>query len=102
LKLVQLEIEFTSNIRIAIEHRDHEGIYIGINKNLWTYEKHILLFERYISLPAELKALKEQQKKDASKDPMKAMKLRDEETVNPWIISQIDLSPQDFVLESEY
>jgi hypothetical protein len=52
----------------------------------------MLRFERYIRLPVELKVLKEKQMKEAMNDVKRLASLRDEETINPWVISDLDYS----------
>ena len=52
----------------------------------------MLRFERYVKLPADLKALKEKLTKEAKNDKKRMQELRDEEVINPWIITDLDCS----------
>jgi hypothetical protein len=56
------------------------------------YENHVLRFERYFKLPMELRVIKEKMQKDAMMDPKKLKELRDEEVLNPWLVTDIDYS----------
>lgn len=54
------------------------------------YENHVLRFERYFKLPLELRVLKDKLMKEAVNDPKRLKELRDEELLNPWIITDLD------------
>ena len=56
------------------------------------YENHVLRFERYFKLPMELRVIKEKMQKDAMMDPKKLKDLREEEVLNPWLVTDIDYS----------
>jgi hypothetical protein len=56
------------------------------------HEFHILRFEKYINLPPELKKLKDKLMKEAMNDLKKAQEMKDEELINPWIITDVDES----------
>ena len=56
------------------------------------YENHVLRFERYFKLPLELRVIKEKMQKDAMMDPKKLKELREEEVLNPWLVTDIDYS----------
>ena len=56
------------------------------------YEVHIVTFERYCDLPEELEQKKRVLLKQAESDPRKKQDLRDEELVNPWLITDLDFS----------
>ncbi len=56
------------------------------------YENHVLRFERYFKLPMELRVIKEKMQKDAMMDPKKLKELREEEVLNPWLVTDIDYS----------
>ena len=53
-------------MRIGVQHKEDPSLSIGLPKEYnKEYEYHILRFERYFKLPAELKILKEKIIKDA-------------------------------------
>jgi hypothetical protein len=56
------------------------------------YENHVIRFERYFKLPMELRVIKEKMQKDAMTDPKKLKELREEEVLNPWLVTDIDYS----------
>ncbi|CDW88670.1 UNKNOWN [Stylonychia lemnae] len=91
LSILQLDIQFASNLRIGIQHNDDENLTIGaplqFNKE---FEKHVLRFERYIKLPQELQVIRDKLKKEAMNDMRKLKEMKDEETLNPWLITDID------------
>ena len=93
MQLVQLDIQFMSNLRLGIDHRDDPDQCIGIPERYSNqYESHVLRFERYVKLPTELKTLKEKLLKEAMNDKKRMQELRDEEMVNPWVITDLDFS----------
>lgn len=56
------------------------------------HEYHVLRFERYFKLPLELRVLKDKLMKEAMNDPKKLQEMKDEEILNPWIITDLDYS----------
>ena len=54
------------------------------------YENHVLRFERYFKLPLELRVLRDKLQKEAMGDARKLASLRDEETLNPWQVTDLD------------
>ena len=97
--LLQLEIQFESNINLSIEHRDDQSLVIGSGRdNTEEYETHILTFERYVRMPSDLRAKKEELAREAKHNAEKAQQMKDEELVNPWLITEIDGVPNDFVV----
>lgn len=47
-----------------------------------------------MKLPLELKVLKDKLKKEAQIDKKKEQELKDEEIINPWIVTDLDESLQ--------
>ena len=43
-------------------------------------------------MPSELRLIRDKLRKEASKDSKKAQELKDEELVNPWVITDLDYS----------
>ena len=60
-----------------------------------------MTFERYVKLPKELQEMKEKLRKEAQSDKKLAEKLKGEEMVNPWIITEIDLCGNPIVEDDE-
>lgn len=58
ISIMQLEIEFQSNIRLGIEHTFDQQFFLGGHKLAIENETHVLTFERYVNLPQELRLLK--------------------------------------------
>jgi hypothetical protein len=91
VSIIQLDIQFSSNLRLGIRHKDDHSLTIGapadFNKE---YEHHVLRFERYFKLPMDLRVLRDKMQKEAMNDPKKLKQLRDEEVLNPWIITDLD------------
>ena len=54
------------------------------------YEMHNLRFERYFKLPQDLRLLKEKMRQEAQSDKEVADRMRSEEQINPWIITDLD------------
>jgi hypothetical protein len=54
------------------------------------YEHHVLRFERYFKLPLELRVLRDKLRKEAANDAKKLKELRDEEVLNPWLVTDLD------------
>jgi len=50
----------------------------------------VLRFERYFKLPMELRVLRDKLQKEAMGDAKKLAALRDEETLNPWQVTDLD------------
>ena len=71
-------------MRLGIQHKDDPNLTIGAPKE-YTQE-----FERYFKLPLELRVLREKLRKDAMNDAKKLKELRDEEILNPWLITDLD------------
>lgn len=46
-----MEIEFSSNIRIGIEHKQDQTLILGAGKDYSDFESHIVTFERYVKMP---------------------------------------------------
>lgn len=78
-------------MRLGIQHKDDPNLTIGAPKEYTQeYENHVLRFERYFKLPLELRVLREKLKKEAINDAKKLKELRDEELLNPWLITDLD------------
>ena len=93
VSIIQLDIQFSSNLRIGIRHKDDKTLTIGAPLEFYKeYENHVLRFERYYKLPLELRVLRDKMQKEAMHDPKKFQQLRDEELLNPWIITDLDFS----------
>jgi len=59
------------------------------------FEVHQVKFERYLKMPRELTLKKEKLVKAAKNDPNKRQALIDEESINPWLITDLDYSFSD-------
>ncbi len=80
-------------MRLGIEHSLDPKLTIGAPKEFnKEYENHVLRFERYFKLPLELRVIRDKLKKEAMNDPKKLKELRDEELLNPWIITDLDFA----------
>ena len=92
MSIIQLDIQFSGNLRIGIQHKDDpKNLTIGAPQEYFKeYEHHVLRFERYFKLPLELRVLRDKIQKEALNDPKKLKELRDEELLNPWIITDLD------------
>jgi len=78
-------------LRLFIHHRDDPSLTIGAPGSFTKeYENHVLRFERYFKLPLELRVLRDKLQKEAMQDPKKMKELRDEEVLNPWLITDLD------------
>lgn len=94
--LLQLEIQFESNINLSVEHKQDPSLFIGSGRDYTEdYETHILTFERYVSMPHDMRAKKLELAREAQSNSEKS---KDEELVNPWLITEIDGVPNDFVV----
>ena len=51
LSIIQVEVEFQSNIRVGVEHKKEPQLILGASKDYSDYESHILTFERYVKMP---------------------------------------------------
>lgn len=85
-----VEVQFKSNIRLGLEHLNDENQVVGAHKILNESEQHILVFERYLQMPAEMELQRADLLKKAQADPAFAVKMREECMVNPWLITGID------------
>ena len=84
-------MQFSSNLRLGIAHKDDPSLILGAPKDFnKEFENHVLRFERYFKLPLELRVLRDKLKKEAISDPKKLKEMRDEEILNPWIITDLD------------
>ena len=94
---MQVEIQFTSNLRLGLEHKHAtERLMLGAPKEFTSeFETHFLRFERYVKMPLEMRLAKEKLVKDARENNETATKLREEELVNPLLITDIDYSLDD-------
>jgi hypothetical protein len=55
-----------------VRHKEDPNLTIGLPQDFTTeYENHILRFERYFTLPPELRVLRDKIKKEAMKDGKK-------------------------------
>ena len=48
--------------------------------------------ERYVKMPLELRVLKDKIMKEALNDAKKMQELRDEEVLNPWLVTDLDFA----------
>jgi hypothetical protein len=93
ISIIQLDLQFSSNLRLYLHHKEDPTLTIGAPKEFSKeYEHHVLRFERYFKLPMELRVLKDKMMKEAMNDAKKLKELRDEEILNPWIITDLDYS----------
>lgn len=97
ISFMQVEIQFTSNLRLGLEHKNApEKLSMGAPKEFTQdFETHFLRFERYVKMPLDMRLAKDKLIKDARETPSTAEKLRGEELVNPWLITDIDYSLDD-------
>ena len=84
-------------MRLGLEHKvKPEKLYVGVPKEYSTgFETHFLRFERYVKMPLDMKLAKEKLVTEAREDSEKAEKMKHEEVVNPWIITDLDYSLDD-------
>ncbi len=61
MSIIQVEIEFSSNIRIGIEHKQDQKLILGAGEDYADFESHIVTFERYVKMPQEMRVLKRKQ-----------------------------------------
>ena len=95
LSIMQLDVQFTSNLRLALENkhnRDGRWTLGGDPSSNKIFEKHVVRFERYVKMPMELRLLKEKLQKQALESKEIAQQMREEEMVNPWLITDFDQS----------
>ena len=91
VSFMQLEIQFTSNLRLGLEHSAApDRLFISAPKNFTQFETHFMRFERYIKMPYEMKLAKDKMLADALQDKQKAELLKEEEVINPWLITDFD------------
>ena len=84
-------------MRLGLEHKNaNDRLFLGPPKNYTKeYETHFLRFERYVKMPLEMKLSKDKLESQAMADLEMAEKMRNEELVNPWLITDIDFSLDD-------
>ena len=76
---------------MGIQHREDHSLSLGAPVDFTKeYENHVLRFERYFKLPIELRSLRDKLRKEAMNDAKKLKELRDEEVLNPWLITDLD------------
>lgn len=91
VSIIQLDLQFTGNLRLGIRHKDEPSLTIGAPADFHKdYEHHTLRFERYFKLPLDLRVLRDKLQKEALGDAKKLASLRDEETLNPWQVTDLD------------
>lgn len=87
-----MDLQFSSNLRLGIEHKENPALTIGLPPNYTSeYENHVLRFEKYVSLPPDLRVIRDKLRKQAMHDNKKAQEMKEEEFLNPWIITDLDL-----------
>jgi len=60
-------------LRLGVSHKEDPSLTIGLPAEFSTeYENHILRFERYFTLPPDLRVLRDKLRKEAMKDGKKA------------------------------
>ena len=65
-------MQFSSNLRLGICHKDSPELTIGAPKEFTQeYENHVLRFERYFKLPVEIRVLRDKMRKEAMYDAKK-------------------------------
>lgn len=71
---MQIEIQFTSNLRLGIEHtKASDKLFLGVPKDHTSmFETHFLRFERYVKMPLEMRLAKEKLVTEAQQDKDKA------------------------------
>ena len=97
INFMQVEIQFTSNLRLGLEHKKaSEKLFLGAPKEFTNeFEVHHLRFERYIKMPLDMKLAKEKLVAEAQNDLEKAQQIKHEEVINPWLITDIDYTLDD-------
>jgi hypothetical protein len=72
VSIIQLDIQFSSNLRIGLQHADNPLLTIGAPATYtMEYENHVLRFERYFKLPMDLRVIKEKLDREAMVDAKK-------------------------------
>ena len=107
MTIMQLEIAFTSNLRLGLQHQTERQLQNNVKLFLGYprvtlfpfYETHTLRFERYIKLPKDMQQFKEKMVKEAEENPEVADRMKNEELINPWLITDVDYSLDDNYFE---
>lgn len=93
MRIMKLDLQISSNMRICVGFKDSDDPKYSIgapSSDSFITEHHVISFERYVNMPFELKALRQKQM-------AKAKNNKDAETVNPWLITDIDYFGNPFV-----
>ena len=70
ISIIQLDLQFASNLRLGVQHKEDQALCLGIPKDYTkVQEYHVLRFERYFKLPVELRMLRDKLMKEAINDP---------------------------------
>jgi hypothetical protein len=72
---------------------------LGASKDFSDYESHIITFERYVKMPLEMRLLKRKQDLEVPDSIQKAKQIKNEEIINPWLITEIDCCGNDHVVQ---
>lgn len=86
MRVMKLDLQISSNMRICVGFKDSGDPRYSIgasSSDSFITEHHVISFERYVNMPFELKALRQKQLLKAKND-------KDVDTVNPWLITDID------------
>lgn len=97
ISFMQIEIQFTSNLRLGLQHKNaSEKLYLGAPKSITSeFETHFIRFERYVKMPLEMRLAKEKLLSEAQENREKAELMKHEELVNPWLITDVDYTLDD-------
>ena len=108
MSFMQIEVAFTSNLRLGLQHEterqmeNNSKLFLGHPRvTLFPFfETHTLRFERYVKMPKDMQRLKEKMVKEAEGDPGVAEKMKNEELINPWLITDVDYYYDDNYFEN--
>jgi hypothetical protein len=56
LSVMQVEIQFNSNIRVGVVNREEKSLCLGADPGFTDFESHVLRFERFVKMPLEMAA----------------------------------------------
>ena len=64
------------------------------------YETHTLRFERYVKMPRDMQLLKDKMVKESEENPEVADKMKQEELITPWLVTDVDYFCDDNYFDS--
>lgn len=93
IKKIRIDLQISSNLRISIALKDSENNKFVVGSPMgasFITEHHVLTFERYITMPQELRMKRLKLAKN-QEEPEEGI-----ERVNPWLITDIDFTSQNW------